>query len=201
MTHGDKAEESAVVPPSSSLAETNKETSTTTTGINGESNSMTGLQSSDDYGRTVIQVDDIDFVTMHNLLYFLYTGRANLYFGTVADQALTGFPDEADAFDLYRAADFYGVQPLADRCFQFLKGTRTPDNICERLFSIMCKPYEKLQKEYINYILENYGKIKGREDWKATFFDDSQTLTVEEQRYRAEILVNITNRLVFPRSA
>lgn len=155
---------------------------------------------SDFQRHVVIRVDNIDFVTMHNLLYFLYTGRVNLHFGEVEARSLTGYPDKADAFDLYRAADFYCLQTLADRCFRFLMHTRTPDNICERLFNINCKPYKELQKEYINFLLEHYEEVKITEDWKSSFFNRIEELTMEEQRYRSELLLDITSRLVFTRS-
>lgn len=155
-----------------------------------------GSHSVDDHGRTVIQVKDIDFVTMHNLLYFLYTARANLHFGIAHARVPTGYPDKADAFELYRVADMYMVQSLTDRCFRFLTLTMTPDNICERLFNVLSQPYKELREEYIAFLLKNYGKVKETQSWKVIFLE-TEDLTLEERKYRAEALLEITGRLTF----
>lgn len=149
--------------------------------------------------RTRIQVDHIDFVTMHNLLYFLYTGRVNLHFANVEAQSLIGYPDKADAFDLYRASDFYGLQSLAQRCFQFLMNTRTRRNICPRLFHIDCKPFKALQEGYNDFLLQHFEEIKKTEDWKSVFNNWTE-LALEEQNYRVELMLHITSRLSFIRS-
>lgn len=57
-------------------------------------------------GVIILPMHDFGFVTMHNLniLYFLYTGRANLHFGNVKEQDLPGYPEKADPFELYCSA-------------------------------------------------------------------------------------------------
>lgn len=147
--------------------------------------------------RLFIQVDDFSYETMHNLLYFLYTGRVNLHFHAVKIQSNHGYPAKADPLELYCAADFYGLQNLKDRCFRFLEDTRTADNICGRLFSISCRPYKELQEKYINFLLEHYEEIKKKEDWRAVFRDQDEEIAREEWRYRGELLLEITKRLVF----
>lgn len=118
-----------------------------------------------------MKVDDFNYGTMHNLLYFLYTGRVNLHFGTAKAQLQPYYPTNADGFELYRAADFYGIQTLQNRCFRFLMQTRTTDNLCRRLFVIKCEPYKELQQNYISFVLKDYEEIKVKEDGRAVFMD------------------------------
>jgi BTB/POZ domain len=143
-----------------------------------------------------ISVTDYDFVTMHNILYFLYTGHVNLHFGEVPEQKLPRYPEEADAFNLFCAADFYCLQPLKDRCFRFLIDTRTPDNICTRLFNKRCRLYKDLQEKYITFILEYYYEVTGKDSWRSLF--DWGEESIEEQKFRGEVLFEISQRVSSP---
>jgi hypothetical protein len=149
--------------------------------------------------RTVIPVHDFDFVTMHNILYFLYTGCVNLHFGAVPEQGLLGYPEEADSFDLFCAADFYCLQPLRDRCFRFLMETKTMDNVCPRLFNKRCEPYKELKEKYITFLLEHYDEISEKDDWKS-LFNWGDELSGEAQKYRGDVLLEITRQLKFRKS-
>lgn len=122
-------------------------------------------------GVIILPIKDFDFVTMHNILYFLYTGCVNLHFGNVKEQDLPGYPDKADPFSLFCAADFYDIKTLQERCFRFLMDTRTPDNICSRLFNQACKVYQytELREKYITFLLEHYDEVKAKEDWEMVF--------------------------------
>jgi hypothetical protein len=117
---------------------------------------------------TILPIDDFGFVTMHNILYFIYTGRVNLHFGYIKEQDLPGYLEKADPFQLYYAAHLYGLQTLRDHCYRFLIDTRTPDNICSRLFHAKY-PSKQLQEEYNNFLLEYYDKIKGRKTGNRCF--------------------------------
>jgi hypothetical protein len=139
---------------------------------------------------------DYDFITMHNILYFLYTGCVNLHFGTVPDQNIPGYPEKSDAFNLFCAADFYCLQPLRDRCFRLLMDTRTPDNIYTRLFDKRCEPYKDLQEQYITFLLEHFDEVKVKDGWRS-LFDWGEELIAEEQKYRGEVFFEICKRLSF----
>jgi hypothetical protein len=147
-------------------------------------------------GVIILPMDNFDFVTMHNILYFIYTGRANLHFGPVKEQELPGYPDQADPFQLYRAAHLYGLQPLRDRCYRFLIDTRTPDNICSRLFHSKY-PSQELMEEYINFLLEHYDEVKGKRDWEMLFSSRGRKSLMDDSNYRMHVVLQITRRLSF----
>ena len=73
------------------------------------------LPGKDARGRNIFYIDDTDFATMHNFLYYWYTGRVNMYderndpaeeTGDVLDSfTLEGYPEPIpSAFKLYITA-------------------------------------------------------------------------------------------------
>jgi len=101
--------------------------------------------------RTIIHVDDFNFDTMHNLLSCLYTGCVNLHYLRQSSVPLGAlnlgedypdlkYPERADAFLLYRAANMYMLQELENRCYHYLCSTCTGENIIERLFDCLTLP-------------------------------------------------------------
>lgn len=84
--------------------------------------------------------DDIDFVTLHNLIYWMYTNSVNLrdcglcLFPANDTALVAGHPAEADAFDLYRNAKKLLLEPLQDYCLDYLKRKTCSFNIIDRLF-------------------------------------------------------------------
>ena len=103
-------------PSVADSAETNDESETS------EHRSVPGPEQRpliDSRGRTIIYINDVEYVTMHNLLYFLYTGCVNLHNNSNAADAsqmdINGYPDPVDAFSMYRAANMYMVEDLEDR--------------------------------------------------------------------------------------
>ena len=63
--------------------------------------------------------DDIDFVTLHNILYFIYIGCVNLPLleeDQIEEPFPEGYPDEADPFRLYKNADKFLLPALKERC-------------------------------------------------------------------------------------
>src|SRR5271154_6608178 len=85
--------------------------------------------------------DDIDFVTLHNILYFIYIGCVNLPFPQEeadSEPLPDGYPNEADPFRLFRAADRFLLPTLKERCFLHLKHGVTTKNVVERLFHPDC---------------------------------------------------------------
>lgn len=92
--------------------------------------------------------DDIDFVTLHNFLYYMHTGSVNLIFEQDKIPALIhpkGFPKKADAFDLYRIADRCLVEGLKDYCYRFIEATTTASNVAERLSHLRCEHDDALR--------------------------------------------------------
>lgn len=130
-------------------------------------------------GRRIIIVEDIDFVTMHNVLYFLYTGLVNLHNSinfkgkeTIPKDegyewtAPAGYPDSVDAFSLYCAAYQFLIEDLKALAFRYLHATCRLDNICERLFDESCEPYEELREVYVKYVTDNFMHVTRSEQWK-----------------------------------
>jgi BTB/POZ domain len=150
--------------------------------------------SQDDAGRIILHIDDIDFVPFHNLLYFLYTGHVNLHKGTSLPKFPEGYPEMPDPFDLFRLADMYIAPALAERCFRYLIHTNTPENICGRLFNILCEPYQNLREEYIKFLLDNYTTVIATVGWKDVLFDTAELGPVE-RRYWGELLLEISEKL------
>ena len=142
--------------------------------------------------------DDIDFVTLHNILYYIYTGCVNLNLqqGTPTEEYYPrpdGYPDPADPYCLYRSADKFLLAPLKEKCFEYLKHSMTPENIAERLFDGECEHYEPLKTLYLGYLLENYDIVKWTEGWERAVCDEDISPCVG--RYRQRLLFDISKRL------
>ena len=115
--------------------------------------------------------DDIDFITLHNILYYIYIGRVNLplplYREEQDDEPIPeGFPDEPDPFCLFRNANKFLLPSLKELCLYNLEHGVTPQNVAERLFHPDCKYYEELKELYLNYLIENYDEVKETEGWE-----------------------------------
>lgn len=156
----------------------------------------------DELGRSILYIDDTDFVTFHNLLYFLYTGHVNLnhHWQDQAEQLIwpgkepDGWPEEANPTDLFRAADMYLVEPLRSRCLRFLVDTCTINNISERLFDISFQPFEDLKKGYLEYMVKNFDKVKKTKEWREAILQMNEA-SLEELKYQHGILLEITTSL------
>jgi BTB/POZ domain len=148
----------------------------------------------DEMGRMIIYVDNTDFTTMHNILYFLYTGSVNLHNPETWEGMFSypnGYPGEADAFALFRAANMYLLDDLESRCFHYLVATCTVENICTRLFSPDCRPYEALTNAYRKYLIKNYNAVRSSKEWEKAYLgmDDG---TPEELQFRKALFLEIS---------
>jgi hypothetical protein len=155
--------------------------------------------STDTLGRTIIYVDDVDFVTMHNILYFLYTGCVHLHHKSSSDVVYAqsaGYPPPVDASALYHAANMYLLEPLEERCYRYLTSTCTLNNICERLFRSVCAVHEKLKDKYFEYIVQNYDAVKMTQEWKNTILNISDG-PPEEVSYRLTTVLLELSKMTF----
>lgn len=129
--------------------------------------------------------DDIDFVTLHNILYYIYTGTANLHIRHEDDGISfpEGYPAEPDPYRLYRNADRFLLPSLKERCYTHLKHGVTPESVSERLFHKECEHYEELRSLYVEYIIANYDKVKGTVGWKQAVChdDDDEEFSLSRQ--------------------
>lgn len=140
--------------------------------------------------------DDIDFFTLHNVLYFIYTGTANLR--EMSEDHLyefpEGFPERPDLFRLYRNADKFLLPTLKSYCYTNLKHAVNPENVAERLFHKECKQYEELKTLFLDYVVENFTKVKETAGWKRSLCDeDEDSLAV--MKYRTAVVYEISQRL------
>jgi hypothetical protein len=158
----------------------------------------------DQHGRRIIYIDDFDFTTMHNLLYFLYTGYANLHHSPAGEnlnefleESPPGYPPPADPFTLYTAADMFLVEALKERCYRYLTSTCTTTNICQRLLGTnSCDDYESLKEFYFEFLIRNYNAVKKGKEWKRTILSMNES-PPELREYQLMMLLEIT-RIVSP---
>lgn len=141
--------------------------------------------------------DDIDFVTLHNILYFIYIGRVNLPFPKEEpdDEPLPeGYPDEPDIFRLFRNADKFLLPSLKEICIYNLGHDVTPQNVAERLFHPDCEYHEELKELYFDYLVDNYDEVKETEGWERAVCDDDDD-SPSTARNRARLLFNISKKV------
>ena len=156
-------------------------------------------ETSDD--RQVIHLDDsaddIDFVTLHNILYFIYIGCVNLPFpqSEPSDDPLPdGYPEEPDPFRLFRNADKFLLPSLKERCYFHLEHGVTPKNVAERLFHPDCEHHTELRNLYFDYLVAHFDEVKETEEWERAVCNDEE-VSSSVTRYRTRLLFDITKRL------
>ena len=151
--------------------------------------------------RQVIYMDDpkdkIDFVTLHNILYYLYTGCVNLHLGDPGPISLPeGYSDKPDAFMLYQCADKLLLDSLTQRCFRYLKASMTPLNISERLFCSDLQHFNKLRDMYLQYLFKNWKEVRESPGWE-DIVTNKQDVGLPARIYQEGTLLEITKRLEF----
>jgi len=146
----------------------------------------------------IIFIDDLDFITMHNLVYYLYTTTRHLSMHD-SDQnpspydisVLKGYPDEVDPFQLYIASNMHLEEFLEAQCFQYLVRTCTPENICDRPLNIAYRPYNRLIKEYLRFIVDNYYEVKFTKGWSRVY-NDMASSSQDEIEFFSSLLLGIS---------
>jgi len=139
--------------------------------------------------------DDIDFVTLHNILYFIYIACVNLPLPKWVEALPEGYPDEADPFQLYRNADKFLLPSLKTLCSYNLQNSVAVENVAERLFNPDCEDHEGLKETYFNYLIANYDAVKDTEGWKCAVCDITDDVTPSTVRYRLRLLFDISKKL------
>lgn len=141
--------------------------------------------------------DDIDFVTLHNILYFIYIGCINLPFPheeSDDDPLPEGYPDEPDPYRLFRNADKFLLPSLKERCYFHLEHGITHKNVAERLFHPDCEHHEDLKELYFDYLVANFDEVKETEEWERVVCND-EDVSPSFARYRARLLFDISKKL------
>ena len=140
--------------------------------------------------------DDIDFITLHNILYYIYIGRVNLPFPQEEwDEPFPeGYPDEPDPFCLFRNANKFLLPSLKELCLVNLQHDITPQNVAERLFHPDCEYHGELRELYLHYITDNYDEVKETEGWERTVCDE-EDMSPSTARYRMRLLYEISKKV------
>ena len=146
--------------------------------------------------RAIISVDNVDSTTMHNILYYLYTGCVNLHFSDDKDCPV-GYPAAADPFLLYRAANMYMLEELENRCYLYLCSTCTPENLIERLFdNPECVHHDRIRNMYVEYLTKNFESIKTTKEWNEMWVN-MKDCSEELVAHKSKLLLEITSKMTF----
>jgi hypothetical protein len=147
--------------------------------------------------------DDMDLPTLHNIVYFLYTGCVNLNFQPCKEdidryEFPPGFPAPVDHFLLYKNAKKFLIDDLAKYTLEVLKET---ENVGERLFRghddlRFC---DELVDIYVDYLVSNYEDVKALEEWQAMEWDPE--CGDEIARFRWSLMLRIMGQLTVPAEA
>lgn len=139
----------------------------------------------------------IDYLTLHNILYFSYTGSANLFAGDRHSSSHPkGFPPPAEPFSLFRNSEKFLLDRLKERCFQYFKATNNTANIAERLFHVDCCHHDGLRELFMEFLLRNYNAVKETKGWEKVVLEDGNGGDEEAMKYGKGILLEITRRLI-----
>ena len=151
-------------------------------------------------GRQTIYLDapanDIDFVTLHNILYYIYIGCVNLPLPKeehIGDTLPEGFPEEPDPFSLFRNADKFLLPSLKERCLYNLQHGVTTENVAERLFHPDCQYHEELKEFYYKYLMAHYDEVKDTEGWERAVCSD-EDVSASTAKYRARLFLKISRK-------
>jgi hypothetical protein len=146
--------------------------------------------------------DDIDFTTLHNIIYYIYTKSVNLrargrrLLPAHDTTLIPGHPHPADAFDLYHNSKKFLLDPLTDYCFEFLKRSTTHVNVTERLFrsDAELRHHDLLRKMYLDKLIVDYDDIKESDHWREIMCNELE-VSSEAREYHEILLFEISRRL------
>lgn len=150
--------------------------------------------------RDCIEIHDFSYSTMHNFLYFCYTGDVNLSGLQKLPTAHAdgdGYPAWADAYELFVAADYFGAERLRDHCFTVIESTSTPESILDDLSRkgpvlnhVSLKGCRLLRKRLTEYMYINYDTIKETVSWRRFVLGYG-----ERMHYVGMIVLELTKKL------
>lgn len=131
--------------------------------------------------------DHIDFTTLHNILYYIYTGSVNLILSDCHQDTRSklpeGFPEKPDPFNLYRNAERFELTGLKDRCYSYLSITTTQQNVVQRLYHFDCCNRIRLITLFLDYFLRFFGDAEDQRNVEP----ERPKLTSQYSRYRMVI--------------
>ena len=145
--------------------------------------------------------NDIDFVTLHNILYFIYIGCVNIPFMMEGRKRPLpqGYPKEVDPFKLFRLADMFRMPELKEICFLALEMDMTPHNVTKILFHPACASYKELKELCFQYLIANYDNVKETKEWEELVCGDDEDLSPSVATYRARLLFKVSKEVNAPK--
>ncbi|CAL1292333.1 unnamed protein product [Larinioides sclopetarius] len=125
--------------------------------------------------RNTIDLPDLDGVTLRRLLFYIYTN-------TLKDLPLE------KAFDLFRAADEYGLVDLKKRCSDLLKANLNKANVCDILYVADMHHDEALILSAKDFIFEERELLFDSKEW-ISFKNNKELLASEALEY-VDLIIN-----------
>ena len=145
----------------------------------------------DYYPRRIIPMED-DFDVVHNILYYLYTGK--IYFCTESQPSYREMfylnsPKICDAEEIYALAHRLELNTLQMKALSFLRLSCNPRNITTRVFGAYASVYEEMGKVYKDYFRKNSSEIHAMAEFEGYFRELEEIAEREEivrvnKRYR-----------------
>ena len=143
--------------------------------------------------RPVINVLHMKPDTLHNLLYYFYTGQVNLPVqGSPTDYG--NCPAVSDPFELYRKAKKYQITDLSQRCYFYLISTLNTTNICSRLLNLWITSYPELKEAYISFLVEHFAIVQHSDEW-IKFEKYAWEPTNPESDLHVQLLADISEKM------
>ncbi|XP_055953749.1 uncharacterized protein LOC129989320 [Argiope bruennichi] len=124
--------------------------------------------------RSIIDLPDLDGITLHRMLLYIYT------------DFLEDLPWD-EAFDLFRAADEYGLVDLKKRCSAIMKNSLNKTSVCDVLYVADMHHDEALILAAKDFIFEKRLELLDSKEWEL-FKRNNEQLASEILEY-----VNLIN--------
>lgn len=105
-----------------------------------------------------------------------------------------GCPEVKDPFELYRKAELYALEGLKERCLHFLRYNCSPGNVCNRLFTNICRQYPTLENIYIQYLAQNFEVIKEKKEWIDFCKRAKESPETADAKLLTKIMTSIANK-------
>jgi len=161
-------------------------------------NNSTKLSTCQEITSETINVRTMTDNTLHNLLYYIYTGKVHLHLDQFCHDCEWSrnsvCPKVTHPLELYHVALKYEFEMLVARCFHYLLSTVTPINIYERVVSLWPLFYlhgNELSVFYLDYLAENFNVVKERDELISAMEKDTEDLA--NQRLK-EIMTEVKKR-------
>jgi hypothetical protein len=134
--------------------------------------------------------------TVHNLLYYVYTGMVNLHcdhkditdFPSLHPK---GYPPEVDALDLHTLANEIGIDGLEKLSLDYARKFCTVENVLTTLTTELGLN-DSLIDMFVSFIKDNYDAVKKTPEWEQIYNEVARREVKKEREYLSNILLRIS---------